>query len=140
MTTKTITISVDATSRVSRFEFSTPHLPSGMVYAYSEVLLQEPAEPSKGAEIMRPRTPMGGRDASGEPIVYGVMPGAHLSRGIPAVADETVSVDGKTVSFEMVLQAMNAFFEKWRAEDIASDAAKPTTGEVTTTPPPQPPE
>jgi hypothetical protein len=131
MANKTITVSVDATQRVSRFEFQTPHLPTGMVYAYSEVVLQEPAEPSKGSEILKSRTPMGVAQQAGEPTVYGVMMGAHIGRGIPDVADESVEVDGTSISFDTVLKAMDAFFEKWRKEDIEKPAIQPMPTPIT---------
>jgi hypothetical protein len=136
----TVTLSVDATSRIARFEFSSPHLPSGMVYGYSEVLLQEPDSPSKGAEILRPVTPMMGTSTptEGEKITYGIMPGTAINRGIPMVMEETVDVDGNTISFATVLQAMGAFFEKWRVEDATKPPPMMMAAQPPTLPPPDP--
>src|SRR6188508_3249187 len=53
----------------------------------------------------------------GEKVTYGVMPGPSISRGISIVLEETVDVDGVTISFDTILKAMGAFFQKWKTED-----------------------
>jgi len=138
----TVTVSVDATPRVSRFEFSTPHLPTGMVYGYSEVLLQSPD--GEAPSILHVRSPMIPAPKEGEKVTYGVMPGAMVSRGIPAVMEETVEVDGVTISINTVLKAMGEFLEKWRIEDentpapVAAAAVAPPVLDVQ--PPPEHPD
>jgi hypothetical protein len=131
----TVTVSVDATSRISRFEFSTPQASNGMVYGYSEVLLQEPAAPSGDT-----RMPGAPAPKEGEKVTYGVMPGPSINRGISIVMEETVDVDGTTISFNTVLKAMGAFFEKWRAEDAEIQPPEPSTmmAPAAITPPPMP--
>jgi hypothetical protein len=127
-------VSVDATWRMARFEFNTPaQVDAGMVYGYSEVLLQEPAMPTKGAEFMNVRSPLRlpqQQDETGKKT-YGSMPGAMINRNIAIVADETVEVGSKVLSFTELMQACNAFFEKWRVED--------ETQPKSMTPPPMPP-
>jgi hypothetical protein len=112
-----VNVSVDATWRMTRFEFNAPHTPSGMVSGYSEVLLQAPAKPTKGAEFMRSRMPAPAPQEGDDKVTYGVMPGSMISRAMTSVMDETVTVDGKTVAFKDVVAASVAFFEKWRVED-----------------------
>jgi hypothetical protein len=121
---------------MSRFEFNTPaQVEAGMVYGYSEVLLQEPAVPTKGAEFMNVRSPLRlpqQQDEAGKKT-YGSMPGAMINRNIDLVKDETVEVGGKVLSFTELMQACNAFFEKWRVEDE-------TKPEPVMTPPMPPPD
>jgi hypothetical protein len=121
---------------MSRFEFNTPiQTSAGMVYGYSEVLLQEPAVPTKGAEFMHVRStlPMPKQQDEGK-VTYGSMPGAMMSRNIDLVKDETVEVNGVTVSFTQLIEVCNAFFEKWRVED--ENTPQPTMIPPPVLPPP----
>jgi len=118
-----VTVTVDATWRMSRVEFSQPYSESGSITGYGEVLLQEPAEPSPGAAILRNGTPS---PFMAEQKTYGTMPGGVVGRSISSVMEETVEIDGGTLvlSFAQVFAAMEAFLVKWRAED----QSKPTGG------------
>ena len=132
-----ITVTVDATHRVARFEFLSPHDPNGMAYASGEVLLQEPIDPGDGADVLRVRSPMTPAPKEGERVTYGVMPGSQVRRIISEVAEETVDVDGATISLNTVLAACGAFFEKWRTED-ANAPQTPSPALVQPTPLPSP--
>ncbi len=106
----TVTVSVDATWRLSRVSFNTAHDTPWDVEGSGEVLLQE-AEGST-APIL------GGRAArEGEKKTYGTMPSLPVSRLINDVMEETVEIDGATVSFKTIMDALPKFFERWRAED-----------------------
>ena len=130
----TVTVSVDATWRIARCELYAPHAENGMINAYGEVLLQEPATPSEGAEIMRFRaSPMAPAPKEGEPVIYGTVAGAHITRGIPEVMKETVEMDGAEVSFSTVMAQLAAFIEKWRVEDANAPPPEPMMA-----PPPMP--
>jgi len=126
-----VTVSVEATWRMSRVEFLAPWSPTGMIQGYGEVLLQEPSSPSKGADIFH--TPMMALAEEGKKT-YGTMPGAPVSRPINTVLEEKVDVDGQTISFETVMQALSQFMSQWRAED----AAKPPPAAYMPPPPPEP--
>jgi hypothetical protein len=116
----TVTLTVDATWRLSRVEFNTPYNSSGLVQGFSEVLLQEPETPSPGAEMLRTTTPLG----ETEPVkTYGTMPGKLVRRDIEAIKDEEVEVGGDVITFESLMYALSLFFERWRVED----AEKPET-------------
>lgn len=127
-------VKVDATWRMARFEFNTPaQLSAGMVYGYSEVLMQEPAVPTKGAEFMNVRSPLRlPQPKDGEKITYGSMPGAMINRNIDLVKNETVTVGSTSISFTQLIEACNAFFEKWRVEDENAPV-------MVMPPPPEPP-
>ena len=104
----TVTVSVDATWRLSRVEFNTMHNMPWDVHGRGEVLLQEASEPA-------PILGKGTRD--GEKVTYGTMPSLPVSRLISDVIAETVEVGGNTISFDTIMQALPLFFEKWRTED-----------------------
>lgn len=107
------TVSVDATRRLVRFELNLTMPPGGKVSAYDEILVQEPDSPSKGAEeIFTPATQEEGQ------VTYGTMYGAAIERDVSVVSPETVTVDGVTISFQTLVNASKAFFDKWRQEDI----------------------
>jgi hypothetical protein len=108
----TVTVSVDASWRMSRFEFTMPYSSTGMVYGYSEVLLQATDEPAKELSSVRLPPPK-----EGEKATYGALPGGQIVRVIEDVASDTVEVNGTSYTFEDVMTACNAFFEKWRVED-----------------------
>jgi hypothetical protein len=110
-----VTVSVDATHRLSRLEINGPFSVTGTVSGHTEIVLQQPAQPSEGSEIFQKHLqPLEG----GEPITYGVMPGVSISRVFNDIVDDTIEVDGKTVTFGTVAQAFVEFLEKWRKEDI----------------------
>jgi hypothetical protein len=121
--TETVTVEVEATLRVSRLEIVLPWSPTGTVVGITEVLLREPATPSKDAAIMRSRgtTPFITEDAK----TYGTMPGAQISRNIADVLEETVEVDFKVISFQNVLDAMAAFLAQWKQEDADKPVITP---------------
>jgi hypothetical protein len=141
----TVTVSVDATWRLSRVEFNTQHNMPWDVRGMGEVLLQEATESA-------PILGKGTRD--GEKVTYGAMPSTPVSRLIDDVMEETVDVGGTAVSFKTIMDALPLFFEKWRTEDAdtpmptmsAPQAAKETempplrTPPKTDTPPPPPAE
>lgn len=131
----TITVSVDATWRLSRVEILTPlHMPdTGTVIGYTEVMLAEPATPSEGADVLRSGL------RSTDPKIYGAMPGAQVARPIDTSMDETVEVDGITLSLTQTLDAIKEFVRRWRAEDMAKP---PPTMPVAAslTPVPHPPD
>jgi len=114
----TVTVSVDASWRMSRVEFQTPHGVPGVVQGVGEVLLQEPAKPSDGAEILRAPNPFGSVVPASK--TYGTLPGALVSRPMSEeTMAETIEVDGKTITFGSVVDSIKTFMEKWRAEDAA---------------------
>ena len=142
----TITVSVDATWRLARVEISTPRdVPGGSVVGYTEVMLAEPATPSEGASVLRTGLPFS------DPKTYGVMPGATVARPLDTVLDETVEVEGLTLSMTNVMDALKEFTRRWRVEDVAKPPPQtlaPVATEVTPmpqepdrpfTPPPPPP-
>ena len=55
--------------------------------------------------------------------VYGAMPSARVSRDIAAVGSETIEIEGNTVSFQSVMEAVALFFDKWRVEDVENPPA-----------------
>jgi hypothetical protein len=136
----TITVSVDATWRLARVEIAMPRGVPGSVVGYTEVMLTEPATPSEGANILRSGLPLA------DPKAYGVMPGATVARPLDAVLDETVEVEGLTLSFTNVMDALKEFTRRWRVEDVAKPPPQtlaPVAAELTpmspfvpTTPPP----
>ena len=91
----TVTVSVAATWRLSRVEFNTPYNAPHVVLGYGEMLLEEP-----------------------DGKAYGTMPSERVQRSIAEVVEETVEINGTTVSFDTILQALPKFFEKWRVEDL----------------------
>jgi hypothetical protein len=114
----TVTVTVDATWRMSRVELIAPHSPTGMVYGYGEVLLQEPDKPSEGASILRTRHPLSPAPASiEESKTYGTMVVAPTMRGVGSVLNDTVEVDGVKITFAAVMEALSLFMDKWRVED-----------------------
>lgn len=134
-----VTVSVDATWRMSRVEFITPYAPTGLIMGHGEVLLQEPAVPTEGAGKVL-RTPMA--VPTGETKTYGVMPGGSVLRNISEVLSETVEVDGLTLTFAQTMDAMEAFLRRWREEDgdkpsmMMPPPGIPVTPMTTTMPPP----
>ena len=70
---------------------------------------------------------------------YGTMAGATITRGIDAVAEETVEVDGQTISFATVTAALDAFMRKWRSED-AGNPPLPAPQAAEMTPMPEMPD
>lgn len=132
----TITVSVDAAWRLSRVEFLTPHNMPGYVSGYTEVMLTEPATPSEGAEVLRSGLPFA------DPKTYGAMPGARVGRPIDGVMDETVEVEGLTLSLTNVMDAMKEFVRRWRAEDLAKPPPENSVAPeaATLTPVPNPPD
>ena len=116
----TVTVSVSASWRLSRVEFHTPYVGQQLIQGYGEVLLEEPVEASPGSQILK--TPKAGE---GETKVYGAMHTGRVLRVLPDVMDETVDLDGTTVSLSTVMDAMKLFFEKWRAEDVENPPETP---------------
>jgi hypothetical protein len=112
----TITVSVDATWRLSRVEFNTRHDVPWDVRGIGEVLLQEATEPA-------PILGKGTRD--GEKVTYGVMPSAPVSRLIDDVMEDTVDFNGETVSFKAIMDVLPLFFQKWRTEDESKPPPTP---------------
>jgi hypothetical protein len=109
-----VTVTVEATWRMSRAEFNLPYLEGESalkqtVIGFGEVLLQESGEP---APIMR-----NGRMAGPEVKTYGAMPGASVMRDVDVVKEETVEVDGTSITFGSLLEGLGLFFERWRTED-----------------------
>lgn len=95
-----VTITVEATWRVSRIEIRTPYDAGpeiGSVFGDSEALLE---------------------DQDGN-TTLGVMQGPNINRSIVAVGSDTVKLAGNDVTFTEVLATLNLFFEKWRLEDAA---------------------
>jgi hypothetical protein len=128
----TVTVSVDATRRLARFSVEPYWTPSGKVFANDEILVQEPATPTKGAEeVFTGNTPTTSEEGQ---VTYGTMYGAAVERDIGAVIDQTVTVGGVTISFETLIAASGAFFEMWRQEDIANP---PVLTGSTDSPPPE---
>ena len=114
-----VTVSVAASWRLARVEFYTPYNGAHSVQGYGEVLLEEPAAPSPGAAtLLAPQ-------ATGEGKVYGAMPAAKVQRQLETVMDDTVEVEGTTVAFSTVIEAMKLFFDKWRIEDIENPPLTP---------------
>ena len=109
-----VTVSVAATWRLSRVEFNTPHNGRYNVLGFGEVLLEEPAEASPGATILQ---------TTADAKVYGAMPSSRVSRAIDTVNEDTVVVEGTTVSFAAIMEALPLFFEKWRIEDLENPPA-----------------
>jgi len=127
----TVTVSVNATYRLSRVEISAPHVPAGTVNGYSEILLEEPSgEPS--AALAKLRNTKG--DAS---KTLGVMPGDTISRSMAEALNDSVEVDGTVVYFQDVLKVLGVFFEKWRTEDSET---RPESMQMTMPPLPERPE
>lgn len=112
------TVSVDATWRMTRFEINAPHTTAAAVYGYSEVLLQVPSS------------------KDGEKVTYGAMPGKLISRVVNDVLEETVDVNGKPVSFTMVLESLEAFCNKWKVEDESKPPPEPAAN-MDVNPPPE---
>jgi len=107
-----VTVVVDATWRLSHVEFSTPLGYPGTVMGHSEIVLDKPSESPPGEDtVLRART-------TGE--TYGTMSGATITRGIDVVAEETVEVEGQTISLGTVVAALDAFMRKWRSEDAGN--------------------
>jgi hypothetical protein len=106
----TVTVSVDATWRMSRVEIFEPHSTTGTVDGYGEVLIEQPS----GTKTNMPGvTPHG--DSS---TTLGVMQGSKITRVIGDVLSDTVDVGaGKMVSFSELMEAMRLFMEQWRIED-----------------------
>jgi hypothetical protein len=124
----TITVSVDATWRLARVEIAMPRDMPGNVIGYTEVMLTEPATPSEGANVLRSGLPFA------DPKTYGVMPGATVARPLDTVLDETVEVEGLTLSMTNVMDALKEFTRRWRVEDVAKPPATmiaPTAAEPT---------
>jgi len=134
-----VTVTVDATWRMSRVEFSQPHSSTGSVTGYGEVLLQEPAEPSPGAAILRNGTPS---PFMVEQKTYGTMPGGVVTRSISSVMEETVEISEGTLvlSFAQVFEAMEAFLVRWRAEDQDKPTGGPLESPTTSVSSPAPVE
>jgi len=126
-----VTVSVNAINRLSRIELTMPYHPNGMVYGYGEVLLLEPDEPSKGAEIFKGGPIM---QPEGDRAAYGVLTGRMTHRILSTVMEDSVKVDGANIRFDTLLKAMDAFLEKWRVED--EKTPPPLPGHI---PPPTPP-
>lgn len=103
----TVTVTVDATWRIARFECVGPTT-GGNIYGYSEVLLEQPNPP-----------------ADGTLQTVGTMVGQTILRAVNDVKDQSVTVDGTTLTFTTVLEAMAAFFEKWKVEDDNKPEAGP---------------
>jgi hypothetical protein len=127
----TVTVSVNATPRISRVEIISPYL-SGTVNGHSEVLLEEPGDGSNPelAKLLSTRSVTN--------KTLGVMPGALIARGIDVVLEESVEVDGKTITFQNVMDAMEAFFTRWREEDANAMVPEPMMAPAAITPPPMP--
>ena len=123
----TVTVSVNATYRLSRVEISSPHVPAGTVNGYSEILLESPSGEASAALASLRST----RGDAGKTL--GIMPGDTISRTTAEAVNDTVDVDGVVFSFQDILKVLGLFFEKWRAEDAGKPEAE------TITPPPMPP-
>jgi hypothetical protein len=107
-----VEVTVDASWRMARVEFNTPYDPNGTVIGFGEVLLSDPT------------TPVSGMRGNGK--AYGAMPGATVTRTLSEVVDESVEIDGASVTFGMVMGAMEDFMRKWLVED----ESKPEPGPV----------
>jgi hypothetical protein len=127
-----VTITVDATWRLSRVEFNLPHSMTQTVMGYGEVLLQKAKSAGPEADILKSR--------STNPDTYGSMPGAPVNRSLtPEVLAETIDIEGKPVSLEALVVALGQFFEKWRVEDIDMPTplqTVPQAAKLTPVPPP----
>ena len=51
------------------------------------------------------------------------MPSSRVSRAIDTVNEDTVVVEGTTVSFAAIMEPLPLFFEKWRIEDLENPPA-----------------
>lgn len=118
-------IVVNATWRLSGVQFSTPHDGIGVVTGSGEILLSEASDPIPGGMILRKVKGEDGKQA------YGVMIGEAVERKIISVRDESVTVNGKTITFAEVNSAIAAFFEKWRIEDAQTPPINPEAAELT---------
>ena len=127
-----VTVEVEATLRMTRVEISAPYAPAGIVTGMSEVLLREPATPSKDAAIMKQRG-LSPSPTMEDQKTYGTMMGSIISRPITDVLEELVEVDFKVITFKNVLDAMELFFVRWREEDQTALVPTPMTA-----PPPPP--
>jgi hypothetical protein len=113
-----VTVTVEATWRTPRVEFNTPFNGVSTVIGYSEALL---------------------KSADGKTDV-GTMQGDTIHRDFVAVIDDTVEIDGTTVSFKTVVEAVTKFIEKWRLEDaVLPEPAVPTGAPLTAVPAPSTP-
>ena len=126
-----VTVVVDATWRMSHIEFSTPLGYPGTVMGHSEIVLQEPDAPPTDMEPVTLRARVAGE-------TYGTMIGATVTRNIDAVAEETVEVDGQTISFTTLVVALGAFMRKWRSEDAGNPPLVTPQAEALTPMPPMP--
>ena len=122
-----VTVSVDATWRFSQVMFSGPWAPNGEIVGWGEYLLQEPVDFVPGAPSLTPGGPtelsMKGTSEGGS--VYGVMTVAPVVRIISDVKDETVEIDGVTLSVEAIMSAVQALLNRWQAEDVANPPLVP---------------
>ena len=118
-----VTVSVEASWRLSRVEFNLPHSLTQNVMGYGEVLLQEADGAGPEAAILRSRSiPFGEAD----PKTYGSMPSTMVTRALtPEVLAETIDIEGTQVSLEDLMGALNDFFEKWRVEDASKPPIEP---------------
>jgi hypothetical protein len=98
-----VEVTVDATWRLSRAEFLSPHVPTGTVNGYGEVLVVNPL--SKGASVL---------GAAGKSAT---VPVSMITRVLGEVAEDFVEYDGRPIKFANVVEALSMFFEKWRIED-----------------------
>jgi hypothetical protein len=110
-----VTVTVEATWRIPRVEFNTPFNGVSTVVGYSEALL---------------------KSADGKTDV-GTMQGDTIHRDFVAVIDDTVEIDGTTINFKTVAEAVMKFIEKWRLEDavLPEPAAPPPGAPLTQVPP-----
>jgi hypothetical protein len=113
------TVTVEATWRIPRVEFNTPFNGVSTVVGYSEALL---------------------KSADGKTDL-GTMQGDTIHRDFVTVIDDTVEIDGATINFKTVAEAVMKFIEKWRLEDavLPEPAAPPPGAPLTAVPAPSAP-
>jgi hypothetical protein len=127
----TVQVTVDAIWRVNRIEIeqSNPYTIPIMIRGSTEVVLQEPTDgevPSILKSATYPKAPIPVPDPQiMTPKTYGALPGMAIYRKFTDVKDQTVDVDGQTVSMETVMKAFLAFFEAWRIEDEIASTPDP---------------
>jgi hypothetical protein len=131
-------VTVDATWRLSRMEFTTPYNMPGSVRGNGEVLLRESGVPSDGASVLRGQpAPLG--EIEPDAKVYGTMPGATVVRSLDdALLADTITVDDKLITFETVYEQLQQFMEKWRVEDAEKPPVAFTMNDRPSPPPPVP--
>jgi hypothetical protein len=96
-------VTVDASWRLSRAEFLSPHKPTGTVNGYGEILMVQPV--TKGATVF---------GAAGKSAV---VPATMITRVLGEVAEEFIEYEGRPIKFANLVEALSMFLDKWRIED-----------------------